>query len=185
MVCSDEVLLPLWEIKIFCLKCFVMCVVQRIMHAGTVSRTQRLDPFSWNRRCDCWNWSQDKKVGHFHFLICLVQVSCNSRIGTTRNKMSMEEKFLGFVLVYKSACTELYGSVRFVKRLNLFWAINRHDWVLQLDQSSVCRHCQHLRQLWNFTRSSSLSQRSTTQQKNKKKRGKFDLAYTLLQESGS
>ena len=33
--------------------------------------------------------------------------------------------------------------------------------------------------------SSSLSQRSKTQQKNKKKRDKFDLAYTLLQESGS
>ena len=133
IVCSDEVLLPLWEIKIFCLKFFVMCVVQRIMHAGTVSKTQRLDPFNWNRRCDRWNWSHAKKVGHFHLLICLVQVSCNSRIGTTRNKMPMEEKFLGFVLVYKSACTELYGSVRFVKRLNLFWAINRHDWVLQLD----------------------------------------------------
>ena len=129
-----------WSVVMrFCCRCerlkysvwnVLWCV---IMDAGTVSKTQRLDPFGWNRRCDRWNWSQDKKVGHFHLLICLVQVSCNSRIGTTRNKMSMEEKFLGFVLVYKSACTELYGSVRFVKRLNLFWAINRHDWVLQLD----------------------------------------------------
>ena len=36
----------------------------------------------------------------------------------------MEEKFLGFVLVYELACTELHGSGSFVKRVSPFCAIN-------------------------------------------------------------
>ena len=44
----------------------------------------------------------------FSFYV-LVQVSCNS--------VAVEEKFLGFVLAYELACTELHGSGSFV---NLF-----------------------------------------------------------------
>ena len=51
----------------------------------------------------------------FSFYV-LVQVSCNS--------VAVEEKFLGFVLVYELACTELHGSGSFVKRVNPFCAIN-------------------------------------------------------------
>ena len=47
------------------------------------------------------------------------------QLGTTRNYIAVEEKFLGFVLVYELACTELHGSGSFVKRVNPFCAINR------------------------------------------------------------
>ena len=47
----------------------------------------------------------------------LVQVSCNS--------VAVEDKFVGFVLVYELACTELHASGSFVKRVNPFCAINR------------------------------------------------------------
>ena len=36
------------------------------------------------------------------------------QLGTTRNYIAVEEKFLGFVLVYELACTELHGSGSFV-----------------------------------------------------------------------
>ena len=51
------------------------------------------------------------------------------QLGTTRNDIAVEEKFLGFVLVYELACTELHGSGSFVKRVDPFCAINRHDLV--------------------------------------------------------
>ena len=46
------------------------------------------------------------------------------QLGTTRNDIAVEEKFLGFVLVYELACTELHGSGSFVKRVDPFCAIN-------------------------------------------------------------
>ena len=66
------------------------------------------------------------------------------QLGTTRNDIAVEEKFLGFVLVYEVACTELHGSGSFVKRVDPSCAINRHDCVLQLGCHSVCPHCKHL-----------------------------------------
>ena len=66
------------------------------------------------------------------------------QLGTSRNYIAVEEKFLGFVLVYELACTELHGSGSFVKRVDPFCAINRHDCVLQLGCHSVCPHCKHL-----------------------------------------
>ena len=42
------------------------------------------------------------------------------QLGTTRNYRAKEEKFLGFVLVYELACTELHGSGSFVKRTDPF-----------------------------------------------------------------
>ena len=49
------------------------------------------------------------------------------QLGTTRNYIAVEEKFLGFVLVYELACTPLHGSSSFVERIDPFSAINRHD----------------------------------------------------------
>ena len=40
------------------------------------------------------------------------------QLGTTRNYIAVEEKFLGFVLVYELVCTELHGSGSFVKRVD-------------------------------------------------------------------
>ena len=54
------------------------------------------------------------------------------QLGTTRNFIALVEKFLGFVLVYELACTELHGSGSFVKRVDPFCAINRHDCVYSL-----------------------------------------------------
>ena len=66
------------------------------------------------------------------------------QLGTTRNYIAVEEKFLGFVLVYEFARTELDGSGSFVKRVDPFCANNRHDCVLQLGWHSVCPDCKHL-----------------------------------------
>ena len=66
------------------------------------------------------------------------------QLGTTRNYIAVEEKFLGFVLVYELACTELHGSGSFVKRVDPFCAINRHDCVLQLGCHLVRPHCKYL-----------------------------------------
>jgi len=63
------------------------------------------------------------------------------QLGTTRNSLAVEEKFLGFVLVYELACTELHGTGSFVIRIDPFSAINRHDCVVELDCHSVCTHC--------------------------------------------
>ena len=52
------------------------------------------------------------------------------QLATTRNYIAVEEKFLGFDLVYELACTELHGSGSLVKRVDPFSAINRHDSVL-------------------------------------------------------
>ena len=41
-------------------------------------------------------------------------------IGTTGNCKEVKEKLLGFVLVYKLACTELYGSDSFVNVYPVF-----------------------------------------------------------------
>ena len=66
------------------------------------------------------------------------------QLGTTRNYIAVEEKILGFVLVYELAFTELHGSGSFVKRiLDPFCAINRHDCVPQLGCHSVCPHCKY------------------------------------------
>ena len=103
------------------------------------------------------------------------------QLGTTRNYIAVEEKFLGFVLVYELACTELHGSGSFVKRVDPFCAINRHDCVLQLGCHSVCPHCKHLDTL-EFLCMVQVNRNiySTTQQKIKKGRDKFDLACTSL-----
>ena len=42
------------------------------------------------------------------------------QLGTKRNYKVVEEKLLGFVLVYKLACTELHGSDSFVKCVSRF-----------------------------------------------------------------
>ena len=52
------------------------------------------------------------------------------QLGTTRNYIEAEEKFLGFVLVHELVCTELHCS--FVKRVDPFCAVNRQDCVLRL-----------------------------------------------------
>ena len=43
------------------------------------------------------------------------------QLGTKRNYKVVEEKLLGFVLVYKLACTELHGSDSFVKCVSRFF----------------------------------------------------------------
>ena len=82
-----------------------------------------------------------KKVGNF-LLLCLVQVSCNS----VQQEIIQQWKknSWAFVLVYELSCTELHGNGSFVKRIDPFCAINRHDCVLQLRCLSVCQHCKHL-----------------------------------------
>ena len=65
--------------QLFWSKYLVICVVQRIMHPGTVRQTQWLDPFNGDQRCDRWSREEDmlknsKKVSNFQFL-CLVQVT--------------------------------------------------------------------------------------------------------------
>ena len=60
---------------------------------------------------------------------------------TTGNYIAVEGKSLDFVSVYELACTELHGSGSFVKRMDSFCAIYRHDRVLQLDCHSICPHC--------------------------------------------
>ena len=57
----------------------------------------------------------------FKFSASLMQLS------TTRYYIAVEEKFLGFVLIDKLACTELHGSGSFVKHIDPFCATNRHD----------------------------------------------------------
>ena len=42
------------------------------------------------------------------------------QLGTTRNYIAVDEKFLGFVLIYELACTELHGSGSSVKRIDPF-----------------------------------------------------------------
>ena len=59
------------------------------------------------------------------------------QLGTTRNYIAVKEQFLGFVLVYELACTELHGSSSFVKCVDPFCAINQQDCVLQLGCHSV------------------------------------------------
>ena len=94
------------------------------------------------------------------------------QLGTTRNYIAVEEKLLGFVLVYELACTELCGSGIFVKRVDPFCVINRHDCVLrqQLGYHSVCPHCKHLDIFEFFMHGSSKTEHSTTQQNIKKQR---------------
>ena len=48
------------------------------------------------------------------------------QLGTKRNYKVVEEKLLGFVLVYKLACTELHGSYSFVKCVSRF-CVKIHD----------------------------------------------------------
>ena len=42
------------------------------------------------------------------------------QLGTKRNYKVVEERLLGFVLVYELVCTELYGSDSFVKCVSRF-----------------------------------------------------------------
>ena len=46
--------------------------------------------------------------------------TCSVQLGTKRNHKEVEEKLVGFVLVYKLACTELHGSDSFVKCVSRF-----------------------------------------------------------------
>ena len=61
--------------QLFLSKCLVTCVVEGIMHPGTVRQTQWLDPFNRDRRCDRRLREEDmlKRWVIFTFL-CLVQV---------------------------------------------------------------------------------------------------------------
>ena len=43
------------------------------------------------------------------------------QLGTKRNYKVVEETFLGFVLVYELACSELHGSDSFVKCVSRFF----------------------------------------------------------------
>ena len=49
-----------------------------------------------------------------------LSTACSVQLGTKRNFKAVEEKLLGFVLVYKLACTELHGSDSFVKCVSRF-----------------------------------------------------------------
>ena len=49
------------------------------------------------------------------------------QLGTKRNYKVVEEKLLGFVLVYKLACTELHGSDSFVRCVSRF--VSKFDFV--------------------------------------------------------
>ena len=70
-------------------------------------------------------------------------VQCKSRATRYNKKLySSGRKIL--VLVYELACTELHGSGGFVRRIDPFCAINRHDCVLQHGCHSVCPDCKHL-----------------------------------------
>ena len=107
------------------------------MYPGTVRQTHWLDPFNRDadRRYDRWMQGEDMLKRWVMFSASFMQ------LGTTRNSLAVEEKFLGFVLVDELACTELQGTGSFVKRIDPFSAINRHDCVLELDCHSVCTHC--------------------------------------------
>lgn len=72
------------------------------------------------------------------------------QLGAKRKYIAVEEKFLGFVLVYELACTELHGSGSFVKRADPFCAINRHSCVLQLGCRSVYPHTVNIKTPLNF-----------------------------------
>ena len=50
--------------------------------------------------------------------------ACSVQLGTKRNYKVVEEKLLGFVLVYKLACTELSGRDSFVKCVSRFLCQN-------------------------------------------------------------
>ena len=53
-------------------------------------------------------------------IFTLFFTACSVQLGTKRNYKVVEEKLLGFVLVYKLACTELHGSDSFVKCVSRF-----------------------------------------------------------------
>ena len=57
------------------------------------------------------------------------------QLGTTRNYIAVEEKFLGFVLVYELACTELHGSGSFVKRIYIYIYIYSISLILKISLS--------------------------------------------------
>ena len=83
------------------------------------------------------------------------------QLGTTRKYIAVEEKFLGFVLVYELSCTALHGSGSFVERIDPFSAINRHDLTAIRSAHTVNRN-------FEFLRGSNSTQYSSTQQKIKK-----------------
>ena len=47
-------------------------------------------------------------------------IACSVQLGTKKNYNVVEEKLLGFVLVYKLAYTELHGGDSFVKCVSRF-----------------------------------------------------------------
>ena len=53
------------------------------------------------------------------WVICALFVYC-VQLGTKGHYKVVEEKLLGFVLVYKLACSELHGSDSFVKCVSRF-----------------------------------------------------------------
>ena len=56
------------------------------------------------------------------------------QLGTKINYKVVEEKLLGFVLVYKLACTELHGSDSFVK------CVSRFCVKIRLCESNIRQH---------------------------------------------
>ena len=60
------------------------------------------------------------------------------QLGTKRNYKVVEEKLLGFVLVYKLACTELHGSDSFVK------CVSRFCVKIRLCESNIRQHSTQL-----------------------------------------
>ena len=60
--------------------------------------------------------------------------ACSVQLGTKRNYTVEKEKLLGFVLVYKLACTELHGSDSFVKCVSRFFV------KIRLYESNIRQH---------------------------------------------
>ena len=53
-------------------------------------------------------------------IFTLLFTACSVQLGTKRNYKVVEEKLLGFVLVYKLACAELHGSDSFAECVSRF-----------------------------------------------------------------
>ena len=87
---------------------------------------------SWNWRKIAVTWS-DSVLLTLRSLVCtwktyrkgesfslFLFTACSVQLGTKRNYKVVEEKLLGFVLVYELACTELHGSDSFDKCVSRF-----------------------------------------------------------------
>ena len=69
----------------------------------------------------------------------ILSTACSVQLGTKRNHKVVEEKLLGFVLVYKLSCTELHGSDSFDKCVSRFCVICDFDCELVRSHSTVDR----------------------------------------------